>query len=88
MLSDEAQCLVDAVVRVAGGFGSGLPDIVEEIAAREHRTHQQSITRFCRAWLAECGAEDYETDGRNEASAELGKAFVEAGLSERPLPYV
>lgn len=88
MMSDDAQAVVDAIVSVAGGFGTGLPEVVAKIATQEHRTHQQSVTRFCKAWLARCGAEDYEHDDRNEASAKMGKAFIEAGLHEHPLPYV
>ena len=87
-LTEKEQALVNAIVDVAGGFGSGIKDVVEGVAHKEHRTHQQTITRFCKAWLTLCGSEEYGHDGRNDASAELGKKFVEAGLDEHYLPYV
>lgn len=87
-LTEEEQALVDVITAVAGGMGHGLKEALENITIQEHRTHQQTITRFCKAWLTLCGSEEYGYDGRNEASAELGKAFVEAGLDEKYLPYV
>ena len=87
-LTEEEQALVDAIVDVAGGFASGLKEALEDIACIEHRTHQQTITRFCKSWLTACGSEEYGHDGRNDASAELGKKFVEAGLDGHYLPYV
>lgn len=87
-LTEEEQALVDAIVAVAGGMGHGIREALQNIAYNEHRTHQQTITRFCKGWLTICGSDEYGHDGRNEASAELGKAFVEAGLDEKYLPYI
>ena len=87
-LTDEEKELVSAIVAVSDGFGGGLAELLKNIAHQEHRTHQQSITRFCKAWLTICGDEEYGYDGRNESSAELGKKFVEAGLSDHYLPYI
>ena len=87
-MSEEAQAISNAILKVAGGFGEGLEKPIAELQKNEHRTHQQSITRFCRWWIIQCGSKDYGTDGRNEASAELGKAAIAAGLHEISLPYV
>ena len=45
---------------------------------REHRTLQQSFTRLCIHWLATCASDEYQYDGRNEASHEVAKALLEA----------
>lgn len=43
---------------------------------REHRTLQQSFTRLCIHWLCECSTDEYQYDGRNEASHEIAKALI------------
>jgi hypothetical protein len=57
-----------------------------EIMGREHRTIQQNMTRFCVRWLEHL-AKQSEFDGRNEASVELAKKFVNA-VPERHLPFI
>jgi hypothetical protein len=56
--------------------------------AREHRTHQQSFTRLCVVWLMYVGQEGYQTDPRNQCSADLGKEFVDC-VDKRDIdPYL
>lgn len=43
---------------------------------KEHRTLQQSFTRLCIHWLCECATDEYQYDGRNEASHEIAKALI------------
>ena len=67
-------------------------DGLVEMLAREHRTLQQGITRFCVAWLEKM-AEHHDIgrfDGRNEASVKLGKEFVEkvSYESRKGLPFI
>lgn len=61
--------------------------VAEYIAKTEHRTIQQSITRFCIEWLKVCASDDYGYDGRNEASHEVAKELLD-GKDIRGLPMV
>ena len=45
---------------------------------RQHRTLQQSFTRLCIHWLATCSSDEYQYDGRNEASHRIAKALIES----------
>ena len=49
---------------------------------REHRTLQQSFTRLCIHWLATCASDNYQFDGRNEASHDVAKALLDAQDAE------
>ena len=60
---------------------------------REHKTLQQSFTRFSLSWLRHCASVDYAgcTDERNEASHAISKEIMqacEAAGIEFLLPYV
>ena len=61
-----------------------------ELMTREHRTLQQSMTRFSICWLERLARyQDVEFDLRNEASVRLAKEFVEnIPLEERALPFI
>jgi len=59
-----------------------------EVMNQDHRTLQQSFTKLCVAWLNHCGDPEYRTDGRNEASAQLGKAFRTLSEDTRHLPFI
>lgn len=61
--------------------------VAEYIAQTEHRTIQQSITRFCIEWLKVCASDDYGYDGRNEASHEVAKELLD-GKDIRGLPFI
>ena len=63
-------------------------DLLVQCVNEDHRTLQQTFTGLCAAWLAHCGSPDYRTDGRNEASAELGKAFLSLPDNVRHLPFI
>lgn len=71
------------VARIMSGYlntlspNSSNKQLVEEISF-EHRTLQQNFTRLCIAWLEHCGSLDgMQYDLRNEASAMLGRSFIE-----------
>lgn len=68
-------------------YGFGAKDVAEYIAQTEHRTIQQSITRFCIEWLKVCASEDYGYDGRNEASHIVAKELLD-GKEVRGLPFI
>lgn len=54
---------------------------------REHRTIQQSMMRFCMAFIARMA--DQRSDLRNEASVELAKQIMErTDYEKRALPTI
>lgn len=54
---------------------------------REHKTLQQNFTRLCVEWLLHCASDNYNYDGRNEASHLLGKK-IENVLNETAIPFI
>lgn len=55
---------------------------------REHRTLQQTITRFCVEWLKTCASDDYRYDGRNEDSHIVAKKLMEGHEDDIFLPFI
>ena len=47
------------------------------LMAGEHRTIQQAFTKLCLQWLEKAADEDYQTDGRNEASQSVARELIE-----------
>ena len=89
-MNDEAQKTAEALSGFVNCYGNSVKDLVVVLSG-EHRTLQQGITKFCVAWLEECNRKhkDRDFDLRNEASCELGKAFVERTDSrERAMPFI
>lgn len=72
---------------MVNSFAFSPKTIAEEIARTEHRTIQQSITRFCIEWLKVCASDDYGYDGRNEASHEVAKQLLD-GKDIGGLPFI
>lgn len=59
-----------------------------EAMLREHRTLQQNFTRLCVEWfLTLANAEEWNFDGRNEASRELAKK-LQNELEDAALPFI
>jgi hypothetical protein len=88
--NEEAKRAAEAMSRFLNGYGIRVEDVVEYLA-RDHRTIQQRVTKFAVAWLERCAKmqTDGEFDGRNAASAELGKKFVERTTGqERAMPFI
>ena len=86
----EAKEVAGVLSHFVNGIGNKVGDVVNELAG-DHRTLQQGITRFCVAWLEECAKKHKENDFdlRNQASCELGKAFVERiDTRERAMPFI
>ena len=48
------------------------------LMAAEHRTIQQAFTKLCLQWLEKVADEDYQTDGRNEASHRVAMQMLDA----------
>lgn len=70
-------------------FSFNSREIAEYIAKTEHRTIQQSITRFCIEWLKVCASDDYGYDGRNEASHIVAKELLDGKEDNvRGLPFI
>ena len=72
---------------MCNSFSFNAKGIAEQIARTEHRTIQQSITRFCIEWLKVCASDNYGYDGRNEASHEVAKELLD-GKDIRGLPFI
>lgn len=72
---------------MANSFSFSPKAVAEQIARTEHRTIQQSITRFCIEWLKVCASDDYGYDGRNEASHEVAKELLD-GKDIGGLPFI
>lgn len=62
---------------MVNSFSFSPMEIAKYFAQVEHRTIQQSLTRFCIAWLRVCASDDYGYDGRNEASHKLAKELLD-----------
>jgi len=85
---EQTKEFAETMSRFANGMRSDIPEAVN-ILSRDHRTIQQNVTRFAALWLEKM-AEHHEKgtyDLRNEASAEMGKAFVES-VPDRHLPFI
>lgn len=72
---------------MANSFSFSPKAVAEYIAQTEHRTIQQSITRFCVEWLRVCASDNYGYDGRNEASHEVAKKLLD-GHDDLYLPFI
>ena len=64
------------------------PEKVAWALTLEHRTLQQTITRFAVAWLKVCASEDYMYDGRNEARHEVAKKLMDGHEDDIYLPFI
>jgi len=86
--TEEAKKTADNLSRFVNVMGNRVDDVVEHMA-QDHRTIQQGFTRLAVAWLERCAKmhDEGDFDGRNEASAKLGKKFVERiAKDERAVP--
>ena len=55
--------------------------------SNDHRTIQQSFTKFCFKWIEHCSKDDYRTDGRNENSHQISKEVVNLYSSKKESEY-
>lgn len=56
---------------------------------QEHRTLQQNFTRLCVAWLETlANMEEWEFDGRNEASVTMARHIMESLDGKTELPFI
>ena len=78
----------DAIGRMINSFSFSPKAVAQYIAQREHRTIQQSLTRFCMAWLEVCASDDYGYDGRNEARHKLAKKLLDGKTDLPGLPMI
>jgi hypothetical protein len=62
-------------------------ELVEELL-RQHRTLQQSFSRFCLRWFERLAESPYGFDLRNEASVKLGREITKIDPRVRALPLV
>ena len=85
--SDYTKECARKIGEMANSFSFNAKGVAEHIAQTEHRTIQQSITRFCIEWLRVCASDDYGYDGRNEASHEVAKELLD-GKDIRGLPFI
>ena len=64
------------------------PEKVAEAFTLEHRTLQQTLTRFAYNWLVQCASDDYLFDDRNAASHIFAKALLEGKTDLPALPFI
>ena len=87
--STNAQKTADSISKFVNSYGNNIEDLITCMAG-DHRTLQQRFTQIAVMWLEQC-AKNYEEgryDLRNEASAQLGKKFVETiSKAERAMPH-
>ena len=86
-VSDYTKDCARKIGEMANSFSFNAKGVAEYIAQTEHRTIQQSITRFCIEWLKVCASDDYGYDGRNEASHEVAKELLD-GKDIGGLPFI
>jgi len=72
----QAKEVVNNVTDYLNSFSNKNKEFIAEMN-REHRTLQQSFTKLCMEWLENCASEDYNFDGRNEASHKIASVMVE-----------
>ena len=72
---NEIKSQVSAVTSMLNSFTFDYEGFCKQMT-KEHRTLQQSFTRLCIHWLCECSTDEYQYDGRNEASHEIAKALI------------
>jgi hypothetical protein len=72
----QAKEVVNNVTDYLNSFSNKNKEFIAEMN-REHRTLQQSFTKLCLEWLENCASEDYNFDGRNEASHKIANVMVE-----------
>jgi len=85
-----AKELADKFSRYVNGWSGEIDDVVT-ILSSDHRTLQQSVTKFCIKWLEDCAKKDKSGyyDLRNEASVKLGKKFMEVTSDmDRAMPFI
>lgn len=91
----EAEVVVQNVTDYLNSFSNKNEAFIKEMC-REHRTLQQSFTRLCLQWLEHCASEEYNYDGRNEASHKVSSEVIEGfrdakGTMSKPsewLPFI
>jgi hypothetical protein len=72
---------------MSGLTQSGKAQIVaERLVNNAHRTNQQSIMRFCIAYIKAMA--DNRSDPRNQASVDLARTLVAVPEIEHALPYI
>ena len=85
--SEKSKASAREIAGLLNQFGIDYEGIAQAMLS-EHRTLQQNLTRLCREWLiALANAEEWNIDGRNEASYELAKKCKEI-CENSPLPFV
>jgi hypothetical protein len=72
----QAKEVVNNVTDYLNSFSNKNKEFIAEMN-REHRTLQQSFTKLCLEWLENCASEEYNFDGRNEASHKIANVMVE-----------
>jgi hypothetical protein len=74
----DGEAVAKEVSHMLNGMGGTAQKAFIEYMTHEHRTIQQLFTKQCLTWLRTCGSPEYNYDGRNEASADLGRKIVKA----------
>jgi hypothetical protein len=73
--SEKTENLFIALSQFCNSFNPDTEGLINEFK-NEHRTIQQSFTKFCLKWIEFVGSDDYKFDLRNEQSHEVCKKIL------------
>jgi PhoPQ-activated pathogenicity-related protein len=88
MTDKTAQEMAEAITSYLNNFSQQPTEELVEALLRQHRTLQQSFSRFCLRWFERLAEAPYGHDLRNEASVKLAQEIVKVDLRVRALPLV
>jgi hypothetical protein len=73
---EQAKKLTDKLTDFVNNYNSDNGKLFIEAFEREHRTLQQSSFRLILELIEHMASDDYQTDGRNEASKKIAKSIM------------
>lgn len=82
-LDKSAESAVLHLENFLNNFSCPMSEFIE-LMTRRHRTLQQSFTKLCFKWIEKAASDDYNTDGRNEASHKTSKRVMDNWLLKHP----
>lgn len=87
-IRDQAEALCSQISDFLNAYGQERAKALVACLSREHRTLQQSFTRFCMRWFERLASDEHGHDGRNQASVDLAKKIMAMPDRDRALPLV
>ena len=88
MTDKTAKDMAEAITSYLNNFSREPTDQLVEELLRQHRTLQQSFSRFCLRWFQRLAEAPHGCDLRNEASVELAREIMKIDPQVRALPLI